>query len=411
MKKIILEIEGMTCSACSSGLEKYLNKQEGIIKASVNLVMAQASIEYDDSIVNEKLLNQFIKEAGFKSLGEPDFKSGKKRKNELIKIIIFSILSIFMMYISMGNNLKLQVPTILDKNHYTFIYLILISIISTIFVIWGFDIIKSGIKNLIHKMPNMDSLIGVGIIANYSYSIFFIIKLVIELIKIQPNNYFLCDYSQFMPHGFMQYFDNIFIESVAMIILFVKIGRYIDKQSKAKAVDSIKNLVTLTPPMACIKKDGEEVFVKLSELNVGDIIVSKPGERIAVDGIIIKGNTHTDESFLTGESNSISKKEGDLVLAGSYNFDGYIEYEAKNIGKESTISHIVDLVVEATNSKAPIARLADIISSYFVPAIFIIAIITFIAHILLLHNFTCISCSMSLYIRTCHSTCYGDFNW
>ena len=119
MKKIILEIEGMTCSACSSGLEKYLNKQEGIIKASVNLVMAQASIEYDDSIVNEKLLNQFVKEAGFKSLGEPDFKSSKKRKNELIKIIIFSILSIFMMYISMGSSFKLPIPVVIDKHHYT----------------------------------------------------------------------------------------------------------------------------------------------------------------------------------------------------------------------------------------------------------------------------------------------------
>ncbi len=388
MKKIILEIEGMTCSACSSGLEKYLNKQEGIIKASVNLVMAQASIEYDDSIVNEKLLNQFVKEAGFKSLGEPDFKSGQKRKRELLKIILLSILSIFMMYISMGSMLKLPIPMILDKHHYMFVYLILITVMGTISLIWGFDIIKSGIKNLIHKMPNMDSLIGIGIIANYSYSIFFIIKLAIELIKIQPSNFILYDYSQFMSHGFMQYFDNIFIESVAMIILFVKTGRYIDKQSKAKAVDSIKNLVTLTPPKACIKKDGKEVFVKLSELNVGDIIISKPGERIAVDGIIVTGTTHTDESFLTGESNSISKKEGDLVLAGSYNYDGYIEYQAKNIGKESTISHIVDLVVEATNSKAPIARFADVISSYFVPTIFIIAIISFLAHILLLHNFT-----------------------
>ena len=303
MKKIILEIEGMTCSACSSGLEKYLNKQEGIIKASVNLVMAQASIEYDDSIVNEKLLNQFVKEAGFKSLGEPDFKSGKKRKNELAQIIIFAILSIFMMYISMGRSFKLPVPTILDKYHYTFIYLTLFTVIGTISLIWGFSIIKSGIKNLIHKMPNMDSLIGVGIIANYSYSIFFIIKLAIELIKNQPRSLVLCDYSQFVSHNFMQYFDHIFIESVVMIILFVKIGRYIDKQSKAKAVDSIKNLVTLTPPKACIKKDEKEIFVKLSEINVGDIIISRPGERIAVDGIIVKGNTHTDESFLTGESN------------------------------------------------------------------------------------------------------------
>lgn len=405
MKKIILEIEGMTCSACSSGLEKYLNKQEGIIKASVNLVMAQASIEYDDSIVNEKLLNQFVKEAGFKSLGEPDFKSGKKRKNELAQIIIFAILSIFMMYISMGRSFKLPVPTILDKYHYTFIYLTLITVIGTISLIWGFSIIKSGIKNLIHKMPNMDSLIGIGIIANYSYSIFFIIKLAIELIKNQPRSFVLCDYSQFVSHNFMQYFDNIFIESVVMIILFVKIGRYIDKQSKAKAVDSIKNLVTLTPPKACIRKDEKEIFVKLSEINVGDVIISKPGERISVDGIIVKGNTHTDESFLTGESNSISKKEGDLVLAGSYNFDGYIEYKAKNIGKESTISHIVDLVVEATNSKAPIARIADIISSYFVPAIFIIAIITFLAHILLLNNLTiAIQYAISVLVVACPCT-------
>ena len=353
MKKIVLNIEGMTCSACSNGLEKYLNKQEGVISASVNLVMATALIEYEDNL-SVKDLNRFVKEAGFKSLGE---KKEEKKSNELVKLIIFAILGIILMYISMGQMINLPTPNILNMMESPRIYAITLMILSLLFIFYGFDIIKNGIKNIIHKMPNMDSLVGVGVIVNFAYSLWNTVQV-------------------FM--GNTELVHHLYFESSAIIILFVKIGRYIDKKNKDKAVDTIKNLVTITPKNGTILKDGKELQVTINEIQKGDTIISKPGEKIAVDGTIINGKTHTDESFITGESKPVSKKVGDTVIAGSINYDGYIEYRAEKIGRDSSISNIVKMVVEATNTKAPIARIADKISGYFVPAIFIIALISFV---------------------------------
>lgn len=353
MKKIVLNIEGMTCSACSNGLEKYLNKQEGVISASVNLVMATALIEYEDNL-SIKDLNRFVKEAGFKSLGE---KKEEKKNNELIKLIIFSILGIILMYISMGQMINLPTPKVLNMMESPRVYAIALMVLSLLFIFYGFDIIKNGIKNIIHKMPNMDSLVGVGVIVNFVYSLW-------NTIQVFMGNTMLV--------------HHLYFESSAIIILFVKIGRYIDKKNKDKAVDTIKNLVTITPKNGTILKDGKELQVTINEIQKGDTVVSKPGEKIAVDGTVINGKTHTDESFITGESKPVSKKVGDTVIAGSINYDGYIEYRAEKIGRDSSISNIVKMVVEATNTKAPIARIADKISGYFVPAIFIIALISFI---------------------------------
>lgn len=358
MKKIILNIEGMTCSACSNGLEKYLNKQEGVISASVNLVMATALIEYEDNL-SIKDLNRFVKEAGFKSLGE---KKEEKKSNELTKLIIFSILGIILMYISMGQMINLPTPKILNMMESPRVYAIALMILSLLFIFYGFDIIKNGIKNIVHKMPNMDSLVGVGVIVNFVYSLW-------NTIQVFMGNTSLV--------------HHLYFESSAIIILFVKIGRYIDKKNKDKAVDTIKNLVTITPKNGTILKDGKELQVTINEIQKGDTIISKPGEKIAVDGTIINGKTHTDESFITGESKPVSKKVGDTVIAGSINYDGYIEYRAEKIGRDSSISNIVKMVVEATNTKAPIARIADKISGYFVPAIFIIALISFILNFII----------------------------
>lgn len=357
MKKIVLNIEGMTCSACSNGLEKYLKKQDGVIDASVNLVMATAMIEYEDFLTLEDL-ERFVKEAGFKSLGE---KQEEKKNNDLKMLIIFAILGIILMYVSMGHMIVLPVPDILNMEKNPIVYIIIQIIISFSFFIYGFDIIKNGIKNIIHKIPNMDSLVGIGVIVNFLYSLYNAILV------------FMGDTS--MIH-------HLYFESSAIIILFVKLGRYIDKKNKVKAVDTIKNLVTITPKSGIILKNGEEKVVTINEIKVGDIVICKPGEKIAVDGKVIKGKTHTDESFLTGESKPVSKEIGSKVLAGSINYDGYIEYEAEKIGRDSSISNIVKLVVEATNTKAPIARLADKISGKFVPTIFAISIIALIINLI-----------------------------
>lgn len=363
MKKVVLSIDGMTCSACSNGLEKYLNKQNGIKSATVNLVMANALIEYDENILNLEILEKFVEEAGFKSLGIYNENSEKKQnKNEKVKFIIFSVLAVALMYISMGHMIGLPNFSFLDMHMHPLIYAGTLLALTIAFVVYGFDIIKSGCKNLIHKAPNMDTLVAMGVITSILYSI----------------------YGMYMiAKGHHEYVENLYFESAAIVIFFIKLGRYIDGISKDKTKEAIQKLVQITPKEAIVKVNGEEKKVTIDEIKKGDIVVSKPGEKIAVDGEIITGKAHLDESFITGESKPASKTEGSKVIAGSINYDGYIEYEAEKIGKESTISEIVRLVIEATNTKAPIAKVADTVSGYFVPAVILIAIITFIAYLIL----------------------------
>ncbi len=368
IRKIILSIDGMTCSACSNGLEKYLIKQKGIETASVNLIMANSTIEYDDTVLNQEKIEEFVKQAGFKSLGEfKEIKIEKKSKKEKIIFIIFSILAIILMYISMGHMLGLPVIDAINPHTNPINYTYTLLILTIAFIIYGFDILKNGYKNLIHLTPNMDTLVGIGVISSFLYSL----------------------YSMYMIiKGEHSYTMDLYFESAAIVIYFIKLGRYIDGISKDKTKEAIQKLVKITPETAVIKVDGIEKEVTLDEINKGDIVISRPGERIAVDGEIILGKAHLDESFITGESKPISKEKGGKVIAGSINYDGYLEYKAEKIGKDSTISEIVKLVIEASNTKAPIARVADKVSGYFVPAVILIAIITFFAYLILGQSFS-----------------------
>ena len=363
MKKIILSIDGMTCSACSNGLEKYLNKQDGIISAGVNLVMANATIEYDEKMLNQTKIEEFIKKAGFKSLGEfKEIKQDCKSKKEKIKFIAFTILAIVLMFISMGHMINLHTIPFLDPHTNTTNYMMTLLVLTIAFIIYGFDIIKNGYKNLIHKTPNMDTLVGIGVITSFLYSLY-------NMYLVFSGNH----------HQVM----NLYFESSAIVIYFIKLGRYIDGISKDKTKEAIQKLVKITPNNAVIKIDGKLREVTLDEIHKGDIVVSRAGEKIAVDGTIIEGKAHLDESFITGESKPISKEIGSNVIAGSLNYDGYIEYKAERIGKESTVSEIVRLVVEASNTKAPIAKIADKVSGYFVPLVIAIAILTFIVYLII----------------------------
>ena len=360
MKKIILSIEGMTCSACSNGLEKYLNKQKGINKASVNLVMSTASIEYDDSLSLTDL-EKYIANAGFKSLGKADLTKEDKKVSKT-PFIIFGILALLLMYISMAHMLKLPVLKILDHHMHPINYSITLLLLTIPFIIFGFDIIKNGYKNFIHKMPNMDTLVALGIASSLGYSIFSVIMVI---------------------NGKVNYAQSLYFESIAFVIYFVKLGRFIDQRAHAKTKDAIKDLVRVTPEYAKIKVNNEVKEITIDEVKKGDILICYAGDKIAVDGKIISGKTHTDESFITGESKPVKKTKGDNVIAGSINYEGVIEYKAEKIGKESTISEIVNLVVEATNTKAPIAKEADKICTYFVPIIMFIAVLTFIIQLII----------------------------
>ena len=365
MKKVILKIEGMSCSACQNRVEKYLNKQDGV-EASVNLVMAQALIEYDEEKVTLSDLDRFVEESGYKSLGVYTEEKEDKKDNTKIYLIILAIVVILLMYVSMSHMIGLPVIPFLHMLKHPINYGIALLILTIPFIIFGFDIIKSGITKLIHKSPNMDTLVTIGVLASFIYSL-------VNLILIILGNNMLV--------------EHLYFESSAMIIYFIKLGRFIDQNSKEKTKEAIKELVQITPQSALIKTKSGEKEVTIDEVKKGDILICKPGMKIAVDGVIVKGETHLDEAFITGESLSKKKSKNDKVIAGSINIDGYIEYKAERIGPDSTISEIVRLVVEATNTKAPIQRLADKVSSYFVPGIMIIAILTLVFYLILGNTF------------------------
>ena len=382
MKKLILSIDGMTCSACSNGLEKYLNKQNGIFDASVNLVMANATVTYDEKILNQEKIEKYIKQAGFESLGVfKEFNIEKNNKKEKKQFIIFTILAIILMYIAMGHMIGLPAISFLDQHHNPINYTLSLLVLTIAFLIYGHDILKNGYKNLIHKIPNMDTLVAIGVISSFAYSLY-------GMYMIFKGNY--------------QFVMNLYFESAAIIIYFVKLGRYIDGISKDKTKKAIQKLVEITPNQAIIEVDGVQKSVTLDEIKKGNVVISKAGDKIAVDGEIIEGNTHLDESFITGESKPIEKGVGEKVIAGSLNYDGFIKYKAERIGKESTVSEIVKLVVEASNTIAPIAKIADKISGYFVPAVIIIAILTFIVYLILGHDLgTALSTFVTVLVVAC----------
>ena len=355
MKKVLLKIDGMTCSACSNGLEKFLNKQEGIKQASVNLVMNNASIEYDEKLLDIPKIEKFIEKAGFESLGIDKLeKEEKKKSNEKYKLMVLTILAILILYISMGQMVGLPIFKIINMHDNPIGFAMVQFILSIIAIFLGRDILKNGYKNLIHKTPNMDTLVGLGVISSLLYSIY--------------NTYLI-----WMGDG--EAVHHLYYESIVIILFFIKIGKYVEGRNKDKTKEAIQDLMMITPNLATIEKDGKQKQVTLDEIQKGDMVICKPGEKIAVDGEIVEGTTHIDESFITGESVPVKKIAGSKVVAGSMNYDGSIKYKAEKIGKESTVSEIVRMVVEATNTKAPIAKIADTISGYFVPGIIIIAIL------------------------------------
>ena len=358
MKKVLLKIDGMTCSACSSGLEKYLNKQDGIKTAVVNLVMNNANIEYDEKKLTLEQVEKFVEKAGFTSLGIDNFeKEEKKKSNEKYKLIGISVISILILYISMSHMVGLPVIPFLNMITHPINYAISLLILTTIVILFGKDIIKNGYKNLIHKTPNMDTLVMIGVLASYVYSIYGTIRIL---------------------QGHTMYVEKLYYESAAIVIFFIKIGKFVESKNKDKTKEALQELMTITPNNATIIREEKEVVVTLDEIQKGDIVICKPGEKIAVDGEIIDGVTHINEAFITGESKPAKKEIGSKVIAGSINYEGTIKYKAEKIGKESTVSEIVRLVANATATKAPIAKIADKISGYFVPVVLVISIISFV---------------------------------
>lgn len=357
MKKVLLKIDGMTCSACSSGLEKYLNKQDGIKSASVNLIMNNANIEYDDEKLTLEQVEKFVEKAGFTSLGIDNFEKEKKKdSNEKYKLVNISVISILTLYISMSHMVGLPVIPFFNMMKYPVNYAVSLLILTLVVLFLGRDILKNGYKNLIHKTPNMDTLVMIGVLASFVYSLY----ATIEILK-----------------GRTEYVESLYYESVVVVIFFIKIGKFIENKNKDKTKEALQNLMSITPNHATVMKYGKEAVVTLDEIKKDDIVICKPGEKIAVDGEIIEGETHINESFITGESVPVKRVVTSKVIAGSINYEGTIKYRAEKIGKDSTVSKIVRLVANATSTKAPIAKVADKVSGYFVPTVLAISLIAF----------------------------------
>lgn len=361
--KVVIRIGEMSCSACSNHIEKYLKKQAGILDASVNLVMGSAQITYDDSVSIEDIA-RFIKESGYEYLGIYNL-NDEMQKDYKTLYIIFGIGILLMMVISMINMRGGHIFFI-DKSTHPKVYSIFFFMLCNIYLIFGFDILKKGVISLKNLDFNMNMLVFVSSIMSYFYSF-------VSLIMILK--------------GDLNYLNNLYFESCAMIIYFVKLGHFIEEKSFSKARSAISGLVQITPDYAYLKKGSKEYQITIDEVKEGDILICKPGMKFAVDGVITKGSCHVDESFITGESKKSNKTKGDQVAAGFINMDGTMLYKAEKIGPDSLVSEIVRLVASASNGKTNIGRIVDHISGYFIRVICLFAFLFFIIHLLMGNGF------------------------
>ena len=355
-------VTGMSCASCANAVEKALNKNNNI-NASVNFATEKLNIEYDEKKYNFDKIRKIVESAGY-GLAE-DMTEDKKvelyqekitsLKNRLILAVIFVVP---LLYISMGHMLGAVLPEFLNPKVNPLNFALAQFVLTLPIIYAGRDFFSHGFKNLVRKSPTMDSLIAIGSTAAVLYGIYATFGIVI----VDPEAHM-----------------DLYYESAGAIITLILFGKLLEAKTKGQTSSAIKKLIRLQPKKAKIIENGAEKEVLVENLKVGDIVIVKPGEKIAVDGRIVEGATSVDESMLTGESLPVSKKVGDKVVGGSINKNGSIRFEATEIGKNTVLSQIIKLVEEAQGSKAPISRMADIVSAYFVPIVIGIAIITGIA--------------------------------
>lgn len=361
MKKTF-KIQGMSCAACAKAIERVTLKLEGVDMSSVNLATEKLDIEFDEQKVSVERIFAAIEKAGFKAFEEEaeeisEINLSKEAQISSLKnrFIFSAIFALPLLYISMGFMLGMPIPNIInpDKNPLNFA---LIQLVLTLpIIVMGRNFYIVGIKSLIKRNPNMDSLIAIGTSAAFIYGI----------------------YGTWMIYiGEIHYAHHLYFESAAVIITLITLGKFLESVSKGKTSEAIKKLIELSPKTARVLKNGIEVEIPVENVILGDVIIVKPGERMPVDGEVITGNTAVDESMLTGESIPVEKSIGDKIFAASINKNGYINYKATKVGEDTVIAQIIHLVEEAQGSKAPIARMADVISGYFVPIVMILAIVS-----------------------------------
>ena len=367
--KATIPIGGMTCAACSQRIEKVIGKLEGVDSVSVNLATEKATVSYHPQTVRLSSIKQAIEKIGYKALeaaksdaAEEDRARKQKEITTLwTKFIVSAVFSLPLLYIAMAPMItlvRLPFPGWLDPMKYPLIYA-LIELLLVIPVIGvGYRFYAVGFKALLQRSPNMDSLIAIGTSAAVLYSVY-------NTWQIAQGNFAAA--------------DALYFETAGVIITLILLGKSLEAVSKGRTGEAIKKLMGLAPKTAIILQDGMEKEIPIDEVEIGDVIVVKPGSKIPVDGTVLEGHTAIDESMLTGESMPVDKKSGDSVYAASLNSNGTIRFRADKIGSDTALARIIKLVEDAQGSKAPIAQMADIVSGYFVPIVFLIALVAGIA--------------------------------
>ncbi|MGM9522660.1 MAG: heavy metal translocating P-type ATPase [Oscillospiraceae bacterium] len=358
-------IEGMTCAACSSSVERVTRKMPGVVNSGVNLATARMTIRYDESQVTPEDIIKKVQKAGFgirhytaedaaehRSAEERDIIS---RRRDLIGAAIFSVL---LLYIAMGHMLPftLPVPSAIDMHMHPFRFALVQAILAAPIVFYfGRRFFKSGINALIHLSPNMDSLVAVGSGCSFIFSVVMTVLIA---------------------RGDTSRVHSLYYESAALVITLVMLGKYLEAGSRKKTRGAIEKLTALAPDTALlVKKDGSVVEVPSPTLSVGDTVLVKPGMRFPADGTISDGHASVNEAMLTGESLPVERAEGDAVIGGSISVDGAVYVKISSVGEDTTLSKIIHLVEDAQGKKAPVSRLADKVAGVFVPIVMAIAVV------------------------------------
>lgn len=385
------DVTGMTCSACSSHVEKSVGKLTGVENVSVNLLTNSMQVEFDENKLDTAGIIKAVEDAGYgAAVKDEHAKSGAKTsgqsdsqensglsaveqnvKNMKKRLIVSLIFWIPLMYVSMGHMIYqwLNIPmppftmNFLHGNENAITYAFTQFLLLLPILIANQKYFKNGFKTLWHRSPNMDSLIAIGAGAAILYGIFAIYRI-----------------GYAMGHGDMmvvhQYAHDLYFESAGTILTLITIGKYLETKSKGKTSEAITKLLNLAPKTVTVVRDGVEQVVDAADVGKGEIFLVKPGESVAVDGIVLEGKSSFDESAITGESIPVPKQEGDTIVSASINKSGLIRAKATKVGEDTTIAQIIRLVEEASSSKAPIAKMADKIAGVFVPAVITIALIT-----------------------------------
>jgi Cu+-exporting ATPase len=364
--ELVLSIGGMHCAACAAAIEKELEKTPGVLAVSVNLATEKAHLTYNPEVANAEAFRESIKRLGF-DVGESTVtntleESRRRRKREmrasLEKVIAACFFGAPLFYLAMGGMLDWPIPARLYPMEYPLTFALAQVILLIPVVAAGAHLYSSGVRALYRLAPNMDSLITLGTSAAILYSSITVVR---------------------MAMGDLEAAEELYFETAGVIIALVMLGKYFEARSKGKTSEAMYHLMELAPPTARIVRDGKEVEVDAVLLREGDLVVIKPGERIPVDGIVVEGHSGVDESMLTGESLPVEKSPDDVVVSGSMNRYGSLLFRATRVGEDTTLSRLVKLVEEAQAQKAPIARLADVVSRYFVPLVTLIALFSGIA--------------------------------